>query len=932
MATSPPEWDNLPPSCRILPNWVLWRYEERRNKKDEIEITKAPIDRYGKHASSTAPHTWCHLDEARKAFESGIGDGIGFVFTRAAGITGVDLDHCRDSSTGEIDAWAQAYIDRLNSYPEISPSGEGVHILVKGTLPEGVNGRKHEFKGEGYRPRAAIEMYSEGRFFTCTGSHLQNYPRGIEGRQEELIAIFTEVFGQGKPDPAQARNKAQGEAKGTSPGKESAKILPDEAVIARMLGSINANEIEALLRGDKSAYSDDDSAADIALCNHLAFWTAKNRQQMDRIFRTSKLMRPKWDEKRGRQTYGERTIDKACRETKEVYQPDEEIISSVDEIALSENVRKWDDKLPPGVPGVDKDGVAYYRTEKTNKKDEKVYLKTRICDGYAYISEETRDENEEASFTVEGRGSKDGHEFKFDITGRDFSDSRKLKAALVAHFGARNQIKDLDGDIIQSLTRNVKKLTLVTAPSWINDKLAIPGIDENGFKFRLSSRIPADLSTGEKKMGLDALDLIFKTWPPERSALLIGTSLASPVCGRWFCDDRFGLALVGTTGRGMKTAGLMHAMAIYGAGFLSEKSLLRWGEGSTVKAALAIIALCGCLPSNLDNYKNTQRDGAGKFVSVVHTALEGRERERLNRENQLRETKEFASTLLVTAEDLPEEASTVARLQPCEWSTPPNTDNLNKLQKISHHLPAVGRLWCRYLSDDAQVDMDEWRENRSQLVKVAEEAGAVNPGRIGTTAAILKLVWTMALDSPLGQVLQDYTADFEKGLSALILNTSTATRGATEGAQFVEILKELISSGRCIVLNKVYTGQELTLPNVIGWRLDDKGQTAIFPGLAIDAVRRVAGPQAQMIGQNTLFRQLDEARLIEPGKDNRTQVKRAGAKTVRVLVFKAGALQDDGILEHVDLTKSAEYAAEDIERQKRAADITNQVEQAVKIR
>ena len=743
MTVSPPQWDNLPAACRILPNWLQWKFGKRDGK-----ITKMPVDRFGKLASSTAPHTWCHLDEARKALESGIGDGIGFVFTRASGITGIDLDHCRDASTGEIDAWAEAYLNRLNSYSEISPSGEGIHILVKGALPSGVDGKRKNFAGDGYRPKAGIEMYCSGRYFTMTGARLADYPTGIENRQDELTAVFVEIFG--KVEPAQTKTQDEpsrqdaeaalaGEVEalrtcpisgrreqlkksasslgkfvsdgtlkvgevttalgratersgletdeiysiildsmsasrppveevGPSDKKKRTSALSDEAVIARMLGGTNADEIERLLKGDTSAYAGDDSGADQALCNHLAFWTARNRHQMDRLFRTSKLMRPKWDEKRGSQTYGEMTIDKAIQDTREVYQPEEEHSSG--EIILPTGLRPWADNLTPGVPGVDKNGITYHRAEKTNKKGETVYVKTKICDGYCCITEETRDEAGEASFTVEGRGSKDGHVFKFDITGRDFSDKRKLKAALVAHFGARNRVKDLTGDIIQSLTLDVKKLTLITSPRWIDDRLAVPGLDGTGFKFNLSRRVPADLSTGEDERGLAALKLILDTWPAENSAILIAADLASPVCGRWFPGDRFGLALVGTTGRGLKTEALKHVMAVYGAGFLSEESLLRWGEGATNNAMLAIAAACGCLPTGIDNYKATHRDGAGKFVSVVHTILEGRERERLNRNAELRETREYASTLLVTGEDLPAEASTVARLLPVECSTP----------------------------------------------------------------------------------------------------------------------------------------------------------------------------------------------------------------------------------------------------------------------
>src|SRR5271157_4176033 len=157
---------SIPSELRVLPNWVLWRKEIRDGKP-----TKVPIDQFGQHASSTASHTWCHLDEAKAAFERGAGkcEGIGFVFTRENNITGVDLDHCRDKSTGRIDTWATVYLDKLDSYTEVSPSGAGLHVILKGCLPEDVKGKKKNLTGEGYQPKAAIEMYSEGRFFTFTG-------------------------------------------------------------------------------------------------------------------------------------------------------------------------------------------------------------------------------------------------------------------------------------------------------------------------------------------------------------------------------------------------------------------------------------------------------------------------------------------------------------------------------------------------------------------------------------------------------------------------------------------------------------------------------------------------------------------------------------------------------------------------------------------
>jgi len=898
-------------------------------------ITKVPIDTYGHNASSTASHTWAHLDEARKTYESGTGEGVGFVFTRQAGITGIDLDNCRDPDSGDVDTWAQAILDRLNSYAEVSPSGAGVHILVKGSLPDGVDGKKKTLKGDGYRQDAAVEIYSASRYFTMTGNHLAQYPATVESRQDELQALYSEVFGPAGPDTRQITRKAQDGRQDKPTGEVKRDTTPagglsDKAVIARMLGSANAGEIERLLAGDVTAYGGDDSAADLALCNHLAFWTGKNRQQMDRIFRSSGLMRDKWDEKRGSTTYGERTISAAIEGTTEVYQPERTEDTTTPPVDLPGGIRRWSDDLPPGVPGVDQDGVIYCRQKKTAKGGDVTYKKAKICDGYARISTETRDDQGEATFTVEGRGSRDGHIFKFDIPGRDFSDTRKLKAALVAHFGARNRIRELTGDHIQSLSLDVEKKELITAPKWSGNTLVIPGLDVPGVKFDILRRLPVDLSTGEEKKGLDALRLLLRSWPKEKAALLVCTSLAAPLCGRWFKGDRFGIALVGTTGRALKTEALKHALAIYGEGFLEEESLLKWNEGATTNAMLAIIAGAGCLPVGLDNFKTTSRDSAGKFVSTIHTVLEGRERERLTRNAKLRETREYAATLIVTGEDLPEEASTVARMLPIEW-TRANTNRLTELQKIAHHLPAVGRMWCKYLTTMPAVDMDAWRESRAQLVKVAEEAGAVNPGRIGTTASIMRLVWTVALDSPLGDTLRPYTADFEAGLTSLIMTTSQATAGATEAAQFVDALKELVVSGRCRILEWVHTGQELTLPNVIGWRLSDQGEVAILPKVAIDAVRRVMGQQAQTVGATTLYRQLEEGGYIDPGKEQRTQTKRAGSKLVRVLVFKPGVLMEDGILDHVDIAKSATLAAEEADRQKKSEAIAEKIKKAVSV-
>ena len=57
----------------------------------------------------------------------------------------------------------------------------------------------------------------------------------------------------------------------------------------------------------------------LLLCRILAFWCQRDFQQIDRLFRQSGLMRPKWDELHGKETYGNMTIQEAVKHCETVY-------------------------------------------------------------------------------------------------------------------------------------------------------------------------------------------------------------------------------------------------------------------------------------------------------------------------------------------------------------------------------------------------------------------------------------------------------------------------------------------------------------------------------------------------------------------------------------------------------------------------------------
>ncbi len=142
--------ESIPEELKVRPQWVVWKAVG--DKSDKVPYSA----RTGRTASSTDLMTWNTFEEASEAYEKGEYAGLGFVFSSGDPYAGVDLDGCRDSRTGEIELWAAEIIDGLDSYTELSPSGEGVHIILKGKVPSPLK-------------RDLVEMYGAERFFTVTG-------------------------------------------------------------------------------------------------------------------------------------------------------------------------------------------------------------------------------------------------------------------------------------------------------------------------------------------------------------------------------------------------------------------------------------------------------------------------------------------------------------------------------------------------------------------------------------------------------------------------------------------------------------------------------------------------------------------------------------------------------------------------------------------
>lgn len=157
-APMPPKLQSIPAELKAIHRWLVWSWRWNGKKWD-----KPPLGIDGFEGSSTQPNRWSTHADAVDVLPKydGLGiamgcDGIGYV--------GIDLDDC--VVDGVIAPEAQEIIDDLGTYTELSPSGTGVKMWLKG-----------DFDKKGWKSRTkGMEVYRDGRYFTITGWTVNDLP------------------------------------------------------------------------------------------------------------------------------------------------------------------------------------------------------------------------------------------------------------------------------------------------------------------------------------------------------------------------------------------------------------------------------------------------------------------------------------------------------------------------------------------------------------------------------------------------------------------------------------------------------------------------------------------------------------------------------------------------------------------------------------
>ena len=290
---------NIPTELKQNASFCLWKKEKRGGR-----VTKVPYNpSNGTMAKTNDASTFSDFATAMKAYAMGGWDGIGYRVSE--GIGAIDIDHCirEDGTLNDVAASILGFFP--NSYFERSPSGTGLRGFFK-LSPDFaydktvyyINNRKH-----------GLEVYLPGvtnRFVTVTGDI---YRSGNVERNDSALQNVLNTF-------MKRKTASQPGFKGTP-----VSYFTDEAVIEHASNSKTGEKFKALYEGNWQDYFDSQSDADMALVSMLAFWCGCVEEQIDRIFRSSGLMRDKWDRMTGDSTYGQITIRNAIISCAEIYRP-----------------------------------------------------------------------------------------------------------------------------------------------------------------------------------------------------------------------------------------------------------------------------------------------------------------------------------------------------------------------------------------------------------------------------------------------------------------------------------------------------------------------------------------------------------------------------------------------------------------------------------
>ena len=901
----------VPAELKTRPNWVCWA--PIPDRKDPARIRKMPLNAHtGKGAKSNDPRTWAAFDAALAAAEARADWGVGYMFDGET--FGVDIDHCIDRETGEISPLAADVLSIMDTYAEFSPSGEGIHLLCKGKPPEA--GRKI--------PKLGLEVYGQTRFFTVTGRPLGE-ARALADGTEAAKRLFAKYitpkddFASGKAAPTPPTVDVAS-AQTANPSE----ALSDADILRIASRSKDGATFDALyFRGDTSAFQGDHSAADMCLCNKLAFYTGKDERRMDELFRRSALYREKWDERRGALTYGERTIREACESTHTVFCPRDR--KATQDFRENSPFARFEALYAASTGGkyVCKNGKTLLVSGKTADDNGEVRCEPLAHFACAPVEEIRRDDGVEIrlEFALEGINSRGEALPKIHVPAPKFkamgwvTEQWGGQAVLVAGQAKADKLREAIQLVGQ---HSAARRTVYTHTGWrmIGGKWAYlyhgGAVGAEGVSVELEGPLarlalpPVDAPLADCMAASRALlDLA----PLRVTAPVLATAYLAPLCTAFEAAGHpvaHVLFLGGRTGA-MKSTLAALCMAHFGRSFTASTPTANFHDTANSARRKAFVAKDA--PLLVDDFHPTADPRARSEMSRLAQELarawgDHISRDRMNADLTARPSQPPRGLGMMTGEDLPKvDESGLARYYLVDMR--PNDmrrgESLDSAQENARNglLAGAMRGYIEWLSPQVEALPEALAQLFARYRAEASTEGEAHP-RLASAAAHLLAGYTFMLRYHVahGQLAQEEArAMLEQGRRAIyenIFRQRETMRAENPVTLFLEALENLEASG---ALTFAPVERKEICPDYREFALGgytDSTHYYLLPGNVYAAVQELSRKQGGMfpISKNKLWQRLEEQGIAEKGT-----TRRFGGKVRHVIPLLKDAIEAHKALE-----------------------------------
>lgn len=271
---------NIPQELKEHSQWVVFA----RNTKIPISCVS------GIKADLEKSIDWVSFNEAYKYYQEHIDKIGGLGFVLANDYIVIDFENF---NSNEQDAIKDEFLNNICSYAEVSQSGNGIHIFCRAKLS----------KGNRFNEKLNIRILEKGTFVIITGEILPNLPKTIVEASENITKLYNKYFYKEYDETYSFDNES-----------ETEEEIEDAEIIDLIKVSKQGELFYKLNSGDwRLAGIQSKEKADKIMCQILAFWCSGNANQIERIYKTTKLYSDKWNEQQGQFTYGKLLIANAIQ-------------------------------------------------------------------------------------------------------------------------------------------------------------------------------------------------------------------------------------------------------------------------------------------------------------------------------------------------------------------------------------------------------------------------------------------------------------------------------------------------------------------------------------------------------------------------------------------------------------------------------------------